>query len=131
MATTTNDLVTHSGKTFRLADLAHYMEDAEREEIHAGNDLDETPQSFWDRFVERFPESAQHLTEITPTTTPDYTEAEIEQAVADYATHHGVETDAVDVCRRYEDDCVIGFRLSLDVDGASRGCDERFGAWGE
>lgn len=55
------------------------------------------------------------------------TEAEINEAVVDYAIHHEVETGAVDVSRSYTDGALTGFRLSLDADGRSRGCDETFG----
>lgn len=63
-----------------------------------------------------------------------YSEGEIARYVNDYADHHDVEPDAVIIDRRFADGgkdglAVIGFRLSLDVDGRSRGCDERFGAW--
>ena len=57
-------------------------------------------------------------------------EADITQAVADYCDFHGVEADAVLIDRREMDGIgVVGFRLSLDIDGRSRGCDETFGAW--
>ncbi len=56
-----------------------------------------------------------------------YTEADIADCVRDYADHHGIRRDAVDVCRQYHggDGAVIGFRLS------GGGNDERFGAWGQ
>ena len=57
------------------------------------------------------------------------TESEITQAVADYADLHLVEESAVDVSRNYCDGETVGIRLSLDVDGASKGCDERYGEW--
>lgn len=71
--------------------------------------------------VEYFPthnEAAQH---------------QIDGAVEDYCIHHQAEEDGVDVCMctHGDDGPVIGFRLSLDVDGRSRGEDKRFGSWGE
>lgn len=49
-----------------------------------------------------------------------YTQADIAQAVTDYANHYDIETEAVDVSRNYEGDGpnVIGFCLSAD------GCDD-------
>jgi hypothetical protein len=67
MSKTTNDLVSHNGKTYRLADLAHYMEDDHREAIHGAVDTD-SPQGFWDAFAAAYPDEAEHLAEITPTT---------------------------------------------------------------
>lgn len=64
------------------------------------------------------------------TTKSIYTESEIQQHVADYADHYNVANVAVDVCRNYDGDGqVIGFRLSLDFGGCSRGCDEMYGEW--
>lgn len=60
-------------------------------------------------------------------TTTIYTDEQIQQAVTDYAIHHEVEADAVLVERSYTDGRLTGFRLSLDADGKSRGCDERYG----
>lgn len=57
-----------------------------------------------------------------------YTKAEIDDVVEVYAIAYGVETDGVDATLNYdEDENVIGFRLSLDVDGRSHGCDEWIG----
>lgn len=58
-----------------------------------------------------------------------YTDREIDRAIVDYAIHHDVETDAVVIDVREEGGAVVGFRLSLDVGGRSRGCDETFGEW--
>lgn len=61
--------------------------------------------------------------------TKTYTKADIDGAVADYAVFYGVETDEVKVAvQRDGDERVIGFCLYLD--GKSRGCDEKHGAWG-
>lgn len=69
-------------------------------------------------------------TRTMKTTTRIYAEKDIMEAVHDYAVHHEVETDEVSVTRNHDNDGrIIGFRLSLDVDGRSRGCDEKFGAW--
>ncbi|MCA1684749.1 MAG: hypothetical protein LC745_01935 [Planctomycetia bacterium] len=57
------------------------------------------------------------------------TAIEIDELVASYADHHGVTIEEVDVSRNYSGDDVIGVRLSLDVDGVSRGDDERYGEW--
>jgi hypothetical protein len=65
------------------------------------------------------------------TTTTTYAEDEIRSYVLSYADHHGVGPDAVDVTRQYDGGAVTGFRLSLDVDGRSRGCDEKFGTFGQ
>lgn len=57
-----------------------------------------------------------------------YTKAEIDDAVEVYAIAYEVEKDGVDVTLAYDEDgAVIGFRLSLDVDGRSHGCDEWIG----
>jgi hypothetical protein len=58
-----------------------------------------------------------------------YTQSDIDALVAAYAAHHDVEPSAVDVSRNTSDNTVIGVRLSLDIDGRSRGCDETFGEW--
>ncbi len=60
------ELVEHNGKRYRLSDLAHFMEHDQREEIHAGNSLEETDQMFWDRFRERFPEEADRIAGMAP-----------------------------------------------------------------
>ncbi len=61
---------------------------------------------------------------------PAITGDEITTAKADYAAHHGTTEDAVIVDLMHDPDGrTIGFRLSLDVGGRSRGCDEYFGAW--
>ena len=62
----TNDLVEHDGQIRRLADLAHYMDDEQREEIHAGNEAGESNQQWWERFAAAYPAEADHLIEITP-----------------------------------------------------------------
>lgn len=56
-----------------------------------------------------------------------YTEEQIASHVSDYATHHEVATDAVVISRRFVGDEVVGFVLSLDDVGHSRGRDEKFG----
>ena len=65
--------------------------------------------------------------------TRTYTETEINESIRDYATQHEVELDAVLVDRHTGEYAqgpdVVGYRLSLDVDGVSRGCDETFGDW--
>ena len=58
-----------------------------------------------------------------------YTKMDLDAAIVDYAVRHEVETDDVLIDRNYYDGLVIGFRLSLDVDGRSRGGDETFGNW--
>lgn len=63
------------------------------------------------------------------TSTTIYTEAEINEAVVAYAIHHEVEADAVLIDCTTADGGIVGFRLSLDTDGRSRGCDEVFGQW--
>jgi hypothetical protein len=65
------------------------------------------------------------------TSTTTYTEDVIRSYVLSYAEYHGVEPDAVDVAREMDGKTVTGFRLSLDVDGRSRGCDEKFGTFGQ
>ncbi len=60
------------------------------------------------------------------------TPEETVQAIRDYCVRHEVRPDFVLIDRQYDADGeVIGFRLSLDLDGRSRGCDETFGTWGE
>lgn len=56
----------------------------------------------------------------------DAARAIIDAAVTLYAEFHDVSTDEVDVSTntRGDGDRIIGYRLSLDVDGVSRGCDE-------
>jgi hypothetical protein len=63
-----------------------------------------------------------------PPITP-HEQAWIDQAILDYAIHHGVETDAVFVLRNFREGRLVGFLLSLDRNGHSRGCDEKFGQW--
>lgn len=53
----------------------------------------------------------------------------IDSYVEAYAAHHEVGPSDVLVDRNYRGDEVVGIRLSLDVDGYSRGCDETFGEW--
>ncbi len=62
-----NDAVIHNDKTYSLADLAHYMEYEQREAVHFSDAVPGTSQEFWDEFVSRFPEEADHLASITPT----------------------------------------------------------------
>lgn len=62
---THNDVVTHQGITYRLADLVEIMAEEQREEIHFDSEPSETRQQWWDRFVERFPESADVIAEAT------------------------------------------------------------------
>lgn len=58
--------ITHAnGKKYELELLARYMEFEEREEISSSYDGNDG-QGFWDAFAARFPESAEHLGEITP-----------------------------------------------------------------
>lgn len=52
---------------------------------------------------------------------------QVDQAINDYCDRHGLDSDAVLV--DYERDGsgeVVRFRLSRDIDGRSRGCDEWF-----
>ena len=64
-----------------------------------------------------------------------YTEAEIAEAVENYEDYYAeqIETKGLKVVvdRNYEGgtENVIGFRLSLDSDNRSHGCDETFGEW--
>lgn len=59
-----------------------------------------------------------------------YTDREMMSAILDYADRNGVDKDHVVLSRLYDvDGYVIGFRLSLDFDGRSKGCDEVFGEW--
>lgn len=60
-----------------------------------------------------------------------YSAATIEFATATYAEFHSVDPAQVTVSRNYDGDSdrVIGFRLSLDSDGAQHGADEFFGEW--
>lgn len=53
-------------------------------------------------------------------------EQQIAEAVELYADFHGVPTASVDVTREFEGDgdIVTRFRLSMDQEGRSRGCDE-------
>ena len=53
-----------------------------------------------------------------------HVEQQIKDAVGLYADFHGVPVDSVDVTREFEGDTVTRFRLSLDSEGHSRGCDE-------
>ena len=71
--------------------------------------------------------SAKHKETTMTATLKVYTEKEISGFVADYATHHEVETDKVEVLRVYVGEGIVGFRLSLDTDGKSHGCDEKYG----
>lgn len=61
-----NDLVTHAGKTFRLDDLASYMEWEHREAVHFSDAAPGTAAEIWAEFVRRYPDEADHLAEITP-----------------------------------------------------------------
>ncbi len=68
----------------------------------------------------------------------EITAEEIAQALGDYCDHHDVQPEdvIVDMMVRTggphgDRPVTVGFRLSLDVDGRSKGCDERFGAWGK
>lgn len=64
-----------------------------------------------------------------------YTEAEIQGATEAYAEFHAETIEetglSVVVDRNYEGgtENVIGFRLSLDSDNHSHGCDETYGEW--
>lgn len=55
--------VTHKGKQYRFSDLAHYMEYEHREAIHQTS-LATDDQGWWDDFVARYPDEADHLAEI-------------------------------------------------------------------
>jgi hypothetical protein len=63
---------------------------------------------------------------VRDTLSGDTTMGQIGEAVRRYAEFHGVEADAVDVTRVYDGDGdrVVRFRLSLDTDVRSHGCDE-------
>jgi hypothetical protein len=64
-----------------------------------------------------------------------FSDSEIQKAVEDYRDFHAskiqLEGLTVEVSRNYLGDTegVIGFRLSLDSDGHSHGCDETYGIW--
>ncbi len=61
---------------------------------------------------------------------PPYSGDVIRQTVHDYAYRWEVDTDEVDVSINLSGNDIVGFRLSLDSAGRSRGCDESFGTWG-
>ena len=57
-------LVTYQGRQYRLADLAYYMEDESREILHLDSlSTGMTPQAWWDEYVRRYPEDAEHAAE--------------------------------------------------------------------
>lgn len=57
-----------------------------------------------------------------------FTPQEIAEARLSYADYHGVDyASGVEVTENHYDGKCVGFRLSLDVDGRSRGEDEWYG----
>ncbi len=60
------DLVQHDGSYYRLADLAYYMDDADRETIHSAYRPDDTAQAFWDCYASTFPDSVLIVLALTP-----------------------------------------------------------------
>lgn len=50
-----SDTVTHRGRRYRLAHLAHYMEHDQREAVHFSDAAEGTAQEWWDEFARRYP----------------------------------------------------------------------------
>lgn len=58
-----------AGRYASLRDLAHYMDEEAREDLHfelAGHEC--TAQEFWDAYVDRYQESAEHVLSIVQIT---------------------------------------------------------------
>jgi len=64
----------------------------------------------------------QMVAELAP-----YTDDERREMVAAYADFHGVNESDIDVSPHWYDGRAVGLRLSLDIYGRSRGCDEQYG----